>query len=281
MAPARLTARLLDTAAILPKRLLSRHSAAGDALRRWRHRLAGTSRPARPIERVVDAFGRVAPTATFVQIGSNDGVRFDPINRQVRTRRWTGLLVEPVPYLFERLRLHHGGSRRVTPVNVAVAAEDGTRTLYHLAEVAELGSLPPWYDAIGSFDRDVLLGHRDAIPDIEDRVRAIEVPCRTFAGLCETHGLTTVDLIHIDTEGHDWEVLQLVDLARWRPQVVLYEHLHLSPADRAAAAGKLEAAGFRLLADDMDTLAVATSLLTSGPVADAWRVAGGQRGRSA
>src|SRR5207245_6466419 len=44
-----------------------------------------------------------------VQIGSNDGVANDPINESLRARRWSGVLVEPIPYLFERLRANYEG----------------------------------------------------------------------------------------------------------------------------------------------------------------------------
>ena len=42
-------------------------------------------------------------------------------------------------------------------------------------------------------------------------------------------------VVQIDTEGYDLEVLRLIDLARWQPSLVMYEHMHLDDEGRAAA----------------------------------------------
>jgi FkbM family methyltransferase len=264
-------AGLLDRAATLLRRAVPRGSAAGDRLRRWRHR-AVREQPDRPIEVFGDAFAAAHPRASFVQVGSNDGVRFDPICLQVRTRPWTGVMVEPLPAMFERLAAHYGGSRRVRLENAAIADHDGTQAFWFLADAPGEVGLPEWYDLLGTFRRDVLLSHRHAIPDIESRVRSTEVPCLTFESLCRKHALEQIDVVHIDTEGFDYEVVKLIDLDRWQPAVVLYEHLHLSAADRAACAEHLRAAGYRLVSDAMDTLAVrATAIAADGALAEAWR----------
>lgn len=268
---------ILDALVAPIGRVLSRRSVAGDLLRRLRHRLVREA-PNRPIEAVIDAFGATHPRARFVQVGSNDGVRYDPICRQVRTRPWTGVMIEPIPYLFDRLALHFGSSRRLQLVNAAVSDHVGTQTLYYLEE-ATSGALPDWYDLLGSFRRDVLVSHRDVIPDIEDRVRELEVPCLPFDLVCERAGMVSLDLVHIDTEGFDFEVVKLIDLPRWQPSVLLYEHLHLSEADRAACEAHLRDHGFRLLSDAMDTLCVQSVALATHPrLAVAWASACEQHG---
>jgi FkbM family methyltransferase len=184
-------------------------------------------------------------------------------------------MVEPVPYLFDRLQAHFGRSRRVRLENSAIADHDGSQPFYFLAEsVGPDVGLPDWYDALGSFRRDVVLSHRDDIPDIEDRLRVIEVPCLTFDSLCRKHAVEHIDLVHIDTEGYDFEVIKLIDLDRWRPTVLLFEHKHLSSDDRAACVQHLEAGGYDLLADDTDTLCVhRTALDADPPLGAAWRAA--------
>lgn len=265
--------RSIDAAARLARGALPRGSAVGDRLRRWRHALV-RRRPTRPIEQVLDVFARAHPRASFVQVGSNDGVRFDPICLQIRTRPWTGIMVEPVPYLFARLEVHYGDSRRLRLENSAIADHDGAQPFYFLAEAPGDDAVPDWYDALGSFRRDVVLSHRVDIPDIEDRLRVIDVPCLTFESLCDKHRVDHVDLVHIDTEGYDFEVIKLIDLDRWQPTVLLFEHKHLSAVDRTACAAHLEANGYELLADDTDTLCIRrTTLAAELPLAAAWRAA--------
>ncbi len=51
-----------------------------------------------------DALDSALPRVTFVQIGANDGVWNDPIEPYLRGEKWRGVLVEPVPYVFARLK---------------------------------------------------------------------------------------------------------------------------------------------------------------------------------
>ncbi len=46
--------------------------------------------------------------------------------------------------------------------------------------------------------------------------------------LFDRYGTDCVDAVYIDTEGHDARVLAQLDLPRFRPKAVLYEHKQLS-----------------------------------------------------
>lgn len=61
------------------------------------------------------------PNITIVQIGSNHGVRGDPIHQLLKDNPcWRALLVRPVPCLFERLRSNYGDDPRFRFVDAAV-----------------------------------------------------------------------------------------------------------------------------------------------------------------
>ena len=64
------------------------------------------------------------------------------------------------------------------------------------------------------------------------------------------------ELIQIDTEGHDYEVIKLIDFARLQPRVVLYEHFHLSETDRRACQAFLAERGFECIERHYDTIAL-------------------------
>lgn len=228
----------------------------------------------RPIARVIDAFGAAVPDATFVQVGAHDGEALDPLRKQLATRRWRGVLVEPVPYVFERLQARYGDEPRVTLVNAAVADVDGTRPLHALRQAATGDEVWPWYDALASFRRDVVLAHRHLVPDIEDRIETIDVDCLTFDTLCERSGLDHVDVVQIDTEGYDLEILRLVDIGRRRPALVGFEHLHLDAGELDEAHALVDRHGYERIADGMDTLAVRRDALAAHPeLAAEWRAA--------
>jgi len=53
-----------------------------------------------------------------------------------------------------------------------------------------------------------------------------------------------IDLLVIDTEGYDYRILQQCDLERLRPTIIMFEHQHLSPGDKAAAYERLRTHGY-------------------------------------
>jgi FkbM family methyltransferase len=212
------------------------------------------------LNRVIFEYARTHPDATFVQVGANDGLQRDPLRPYIVACNWSGILIEPVPYVFARLKELYDGHPRVVLENVAIADENSSRTLYYLPQSTDPG-LPQWYDALASFRKDVLLKHDSFIPDIADRVASLEVPCVTFDTLCERNALSTVDVIQIDTEGFDYEVVKLIDVEKYAPTILMYESLHLSPQDKADCAALLKRHGYELLSDGMDTLALRTGSL--------------------
>lgn len=215
--------------------------------RRLDRRLAGP--------RLLRAFADVYPEAFFIEIGSNDGEQHDHLQPIVRSRQWRGIMVEPVPYVFERLRENYGDISRISLENLAVADRNGSLPFFHLrqAEPEEQERLPGWYDGIGSFSRETVLGHASFIPDIEERLVLADVPCLTFESLCRRHDVSEFDLLLVDTEGYDAEILELVDFAAHSPRLVVYEHYHLSTARREACTALLEEAGYVLMEEGFDT----------------------------
>lgn len=221
--------------------------------------------------KLLDAFAERYPRAFFVEVGSNDGERFDHLRDLIRGREWRGIMVEPVPYVFARLRDNYGGIDRVALENAAIADRDGTLPLYHLREAdpGERERLPGWYDAIGSFSREAVLGHAREIPDIAERLVRTEVPSLTFESLCRKHGVEQIDLLVTDTEGYDFELLRNIDLETRHPRLVVYEHFHFSPDDRRACREYLRDAGYETMEEGFDTWALDPS--EDDRVTEVWR----------
>jgi FkbM family methyltransferase len=233
------------------------HRATRRRLQRLRAWLPAPEAPS-DVGRLIACFGRAYPRAHFLQIGANDGALYDPLRREILRRHWRGIMVEPVPDVFERLRHNYRSFDELALENVAIAPHAGKLPFYHLARVADpkAEGLPVWYTALGSFRKDVILSHRDLIPDIERRLVTREVPCISIDALCRKHGFEHVDLIQIDTEGYDYEVIKLIDFTRLQPRVLLYEHHHLGTADRKACRSHLTAHGYDTIERGYDTLAL-------------------------
>lgn len=234
-------------------------------MKRWSRRLLNRLKIHRLRQkdgRITEALARYSaktPEVFLVQIGSNDGKTNDPFYGRIATRGWSALLVEPVPFIYERLVENHRDHTRVITENVAISDREETRPFYHLRRT-DSPDAPWWYDQIGSFDREQVLKSRDEIPGLEELLTSTEVRCLSLRSLLETHGIRSFHILHTDLEGYDSHVIRQLDFTRWSPDLILYENKHLPPGERKAVTGILEEAGYRLIHGSADTLAVKRAL---------------------
>jgi uncharacterized SAM-binding protein YcdF (DUF218 family) len=86
------------------------------------------------------------------------------------------------------------------------------------------------------------------------------VRCEPLGDTLARKGITRIDLLHIDTEGHDFEVIKQLDLKQQAPNAILYEHIHLSNVDKIVAERLLRHAGYDAQRIFADTLALKGAL---------------------
>jgi FkbM family methyltransferase len=195
---------------------------------------------------VVRELGRRSPRPLcVVQVGANDGVLNDPLHETIRARNWEGVLVEPVPRLFERLVANYAGVPGLRFAPVAIDEREGRRTMYM---VRPQSGDPDWVEQIASFDRDVMRTHAYALADFDSRIVEVDVECITFATLVERYGLRSIDLLHIDAEGFDDRIIEQLQLdAGWAPNAIIFEKKHLGLDRYRAVKDRLRAAGYRFV----------------------------------
>jgi len=206
-------------------------------------------------ERILKAVGS-KPAVFFVQVGSNDGLQGDPIHDLIVSREnWSGIFIEPIDFLFQRLRRNYGAAERFIFENVAIGTEKGSKKFYYVSEKAKSElDLPYWHDQLGSFDKD----HITRMMGDEMRPYIVEgdVECLPLQDVLDRNRVSTIDLLHIDTEGFDYKVLSQLDLKRYKPSVILFEH-HLLTEDEFVKARKLlRRNGYRLFQYGNDILAM-------------------------
>jgi FkbM family methyltransferase len=186
----------------------------------------------------------------FVQIGAHDGVRFDDLFRFVTSHDCAGVVVEPLPDAFERLRANYADYPRILPVNKAIHTTADTVSLFRVIPAA-LSRYAGWADGIASFDRNHLLEHGIAPEDVS----AITVCCVPLMRLLEETGMLDADLLQVDTEGYDAAILRMIDFSRFRPRLIKYEHKNLKAGDRTETVSLLEQQGYRTVTEGADTTA--------------------------
>lgn len=228
-----------------------------------------------PVPVILEALDATVDDVVFVQIGSNDGEHDDPLRPFILAGQWKGILVEPVPYLFQRLRNNYRGRPGIVPVNVAVGLEDGTGEFFAIAQSEGNEELPDWYDQIGSFSREHILKHATYIPHLEERILTLEIPTLTFDTLFRQQSIDKVDVLHIDAEGYDFELLKAFDLGRRRPKLLMFEWKHLSEDDLKKCRQLLDNTGYDTIDVAWDTIAIRRDVLANraSRLARAWRTA--------
>lgn len=165
----------------------------------------------------------------------------DPIHFLVRKYGWCGVLLEPDPQLFERLKENYSGVDGPILVNAALSPINGKTTFYRIRMDAKV---PSWCAGLGSFRRDVILSNKSDVPEIESHIVEDRIESISFHSLVARYKPPRIDLIVIDTEGYDLEILRQLDLIRFKPDLIVYEHKHLNELERTIAADLLIANGY-------------------------------------
>ena len=179
----------------------------------------------------------------FLNIGANDGITNDPLYYFVKKFRWSGIALEPVPEIFERLQANFATHESVIPFCAALADHDGSASFYRVAPGPDV---PERCDRLGSLLPEAHLGAKHLFPEIEQHMVEQKVATVTFESLVERFGIRKIDVISIDAEGYDYEVLKQIDFRRFRPSLVIYEQLHMDEHTKTESKRLLASFGYEV-----------------------------------
>jgi hypothetical protein len=120
--------------------------------------------------------------------------------------------------------------------------------MYKVNSITTAGYVP-WHERCSSFYKEHLLKQiqamREHFPDTQ--IVEEDVVCRPFEYLIEKYKVRTIDLLHIDAEGYDYEILKLVPFSRMRPKMIFYESEQLRPEDKVSCEDMLITYGYKLI----------------------------------
>jgi FkbM family methyltransferase len=197
----------------------------------------------------------------FVQIGAFDGRRYDPIYEWVKAFGWRGLLVEPQPTFFTELTENYRGVDGLEFRQIAVGTERERRPFYWV-EIED--GVTRDAGMIASFDRDTLLKHRKFIPGLDALIRSEMIDTEPLNDLLAAVPSERIDLLQIDVEGYDHELIRALDLGRFSPSIVRFEHQHLTAEQHDACVRRLVEHGYLVALEESDTLAYKQAELPFG-----------------
>lgn len=207
--------------------------------------------PTLSVDNALSALVPLSKPIFFLQIGANDGVTGDPLYKYVIQHHWAGVLIEPVPYVFERLQNNYRDEKQLRFENVAVSTSNEKR-LFWYPRFNTL--LPEKYDQIGSFSKEHLLKHKYRFPRIEEFLKCEPVPCLTVQQILQKHNVSKVDVLLIDAEGTDDQIICSFPLQKYVPLLVVFEHVHLNYEQRRASKDFLVSCSYDIHVDGKDTI---------------------------
>ena len=123
-------------------------------------------------------------------------------------------------------KLYENNSR-VTVLNCAISDESSKiLEFFYVSDDAKIlgEGLPAWYNQLGSFDKNNIIKHFDGL--LEPYIISESVKIRTLDSLAEEYG--SFQFLHIDAEGHDYQVLSSLNLDKFQPKIILMEYKHLA-----------------------------------------------------
>ena len=162
---------------------------------------------------------------TIIQIGSHVGNTLnDPIFNLVDATTKM-ILVEPVPFLFDKLKNNYTTRftdiRNITFINKAVSDFIGEIEMTVPSEKNDFSKFPFWASQLASTNPNHALGHINNL-----LVDEIIVKTTTINEIVKEYNITEIDLLHTDTEGHDYTILMNYNF-EIKPKKILFEHKHM------------------------------------------------------
>ena len=160
----------------------------------------------------------------LIQIGANDGLRFDNLNYYIKKYKTKSILVEPIEKNFEDLKNNYKEYKNIIFENLAISVNNEISYLYKVNPLKLKKYLGDHYVGITSFDKNHLIKHGVKNKDIiKEKVNTISIN-----NLIIKHNLNKFDLLFVDAEGYDADIVSdFLSYSLIRP-IIIFEYLHVT-----------------------------------------------------
>ena len=174
------------------------------------------------VKLLIDNLVKKGKVKSLVQIGANDGLRFDILNEYIKKYKIESLLVEPVPFYYSKLKDNYSEYSFVKLEKCAVSKRSGTISMYTVKR-DYLDKYDDHIKGINSVDKKHLNKHNVRSNHIEK----ISVECLSPKDLLKKYEINSLDLVYIDAEGYDGDiVISFLDYINFQP-ILIFEFIHI------------------------------------------------------
>ena len=161
----------------------------------------------------------------LVVIGAHFGVWLE--SEITKYQNQNILLVEPVPYNYNKLKDNFKNTKNVQICTNAIFSENKLDKFYYVNEnsISKLGK--HWASGIGSFNKDHILNHKTKRFNIKpEDIDEIEIKFITFDDLIENYSIQSIDKLQIDVEGAEFEILNSINYKKININSIQFESKH-------------------------------------------------------
>lgn len=188
----------------------------------------------------------------FVVIGAMDGVRHDPLSQLISLNpAWTGLLVEPVKEMFNKLCLHYAERTNVNFENCAIGEYTGKALITRVPLATIANEVPDWLDGCST-----LFPNKHIISNFQDITVKEEINVLPLADVLRKHNITDINIFQCDTEGYDKVIFDQLMKTEIRPDIIFIEIIHLTDNDVSNMISSLSTQGYTYTRDTENLVAV-------------------------
>ena len=208
---------------------------------------------------------RLNGSVTYFQIGAHDGILVDPLRNFIMDNPEIirGVQIEPDPVQFKELKNNYASFPNIVQLNFAIHNQLEVAKMYRVKKAAISTKTSEW-SGITSMQPD---HWRKTAGINEVDIEEFEVNCITLVDAIEAGGMGIPDIIIIDTEGYDYQILVDIDLAKYRPKIIRFEHGiasgTMTTKELQILIAKFNAFGYQVIVEQNDATAVENTFIFS------------------
>jgi FkbM family methyltransferase len=184
-------------------------------------------------DKALHYLGKKQKETLALNIGAMDGVMFDEMIGYTNMYGYQVLYVEPIPYLFQKLKSNIGEENSIFE-NSAISDYNGEIKMMIIDnEAIDKGLVHDcFYGMSAVYPPKNGLGSEGDRETVEQYGKLVTVPCITFDKLLKKHQIFDFDIIKIDAEGHDYNIFKQIDLSKYTPKVIRLEWINLEKEEQ-------------------------------------------------
>jgi FkbM family methyltransferase len=151
----------------------------------------------------------------FVDVGANDGLIVSNTAHLEINLNWRGICIEPHPEAFERL----SKNRNCLKINCCISNQETELDFMVVKGYAEMLS-----GLVNEYTDSQLNRIKSETSIHGGSTEIIKVPSKTLNSILQDNNIINIDYLSIDTEGSEFNVLQSLDLEKYKVKIISVEN---------------------------------------------------------